>query len=516
MVSRKIKAADKSVTKQPRHELIQVVEAVAREKNIETSEAFYALECAIQKAAKAKYGQDHNIRVTIDQATGEFSVYRVVTVVDVVENPVSEVLLEDARATQPDAEIGFEFTEKLPLFDFGRSAVQGARQIIVQKIREAEREHQYGEFVERKGEILSGIVKHVDYNQVIVDIGGTEGVLQKEDNIPRQTFHIGDRVKALLIDIRPESHGPMLILSRAHNAFITKLFEQEVTEVYDGLVQIMSVARDPGSRAKIAVYSSDNRVDPVGACVGVRGSRVQAVMAELQGEKIDVVLWAADPATYVMNALSLQEVKRMVLDEEEEKIEVVLDNDALSQAIGRRGQNVRLASLLTGWKIAVVSQEDDSARRAIETAARMKTFTENLAVDELIAQLLVSEGFTSVEDIAQSPLEDFLAIDGFDEALARQLHERAVAFVEKQEADFFEKCQAQGVHDDLLTLDELDISMFNKLVDAGIKTREDVADLSSEELLDIVGADALPRAKADSIIMQARESWFAKEEAAAE
>lgn len=508
MASRKIKVVDKSTVKQPRHELLQVVEIVAREKNIDKDEALNALECAIQKAAKAKYGLEHNIRVNIDKETGDFSIYRVVTVVEKVENPISEISLEDAKAIQADAELGFEFTEKLPSFDFGRSAVQGCRQIIMQKIREAEREHQYVEFVERKGEILNGLVKHVDYNQVVVDIGGTEGVLQKEDNIPRQTFHIGDRVKALLVDIRPESRGPMLILSRTHNAFVTKLFEQEVTEVYDGSIKIMSVARDPGSRAKMAVYSPDNRLDPVGSCVGVRGSRVQAVMAELQGEKIDVIPWSSDPATYVMNALSLKEIKRVVIDEEEEKIEVVIDDEFLSQAIGRRGQNVRLASILTGWKIEVVSDTDDTARRTVENAARIKSFMENLAVDEIMAQLLISEGFTSVEDVAQSALEDFIAIEGFDENIAKELRQRAIDFVKAQEASFFEKCQTLKVQDDLLMLGGLDIPMFNKLIESGITALDDVANLSSDELLDIVGRDVLSKLKADAIIMEARKPWF--------
>lgn len=516
MVSRKIKTVDKPAVKQPQHELLQIVEAVAREKNISKDEAFGALECAIQKAGKAKYGQEHNLRAVINRTTGEISVYRVVTVVEQVENPVSEVSLEDARESQPDAEIGSEFTEKLPPFEFGRAAVQGSRQIITQKIREAEREHQYKEFIHRKGEIVNGVVKHSDYNQVVVDIGGTEGAIARADGIPRQTFHPGERVKALLVDIRPESHGPMLVLSRAHNAFITKLFEQEVSEVYDGLVQVMSVARDPGSRAKVAVYSPDNRLDPVGTCVGVRGSRVQVVTDELQGEKIDVIHWSADPATYVMNALSLQEVRRVVIDEEEEKIEVVVDDEQFSVAIGRRGQNIRLASILTGWKISAVSSSDDTKRRSVEMAAYVQNFVEHLAVDEFIAQLLVSEGFTSIEDIAQSSADDFFAIEGFDESVARELHKRAVSFVEEQEKAFFAKCESHNVQDDLLTLSGLDILMFSKLIDAGIKTREDVADLSSEELLDIIGSQALSKERADAVIMEARKPWFEGEEPEAE
>lgn len=511
MTSRKIKAVDKSVIRQPRPELLQVAEVVAREKDIEKEEALVAMESAIQRAAKTKYGLEHNIRAHIDRETGEISTCRVITVVEEVKNSVSEISLEDALMQQPNAEVGFEFTEILPPFDFGRAAAQGARQIIIQKIREAERERQYAEFIGRKGEIVSGIVKHIDYNQIIVDIGRTEGVLKTEDNIPRQVFHIGDRIKALLIDIRPESHGPMLILSRSHNDFLGKLFEQDVTEIYDGLIKIMSIARDPGSRAKMAVYSADNRIDPVGSCVGIRGSRVQAISTELQDEKIDIIPWSSDPATYVMNALSLQEIKRVVIDEEEEKIDVIINDEFLSQAIGRRGQNVRLASLLTGWKIMVVPESEDSARRLAENTARLKSLIDNLEIDEMMAQLLISEGFISVEDIAQSEIEDFTAIEGFNEDLAKELHQRALQFMEEQEQKFFKKCEKFGIQDDLLTLSNLDISMFNKLVDAGIRTRDDVADLSTDELLDILADGTLPRAKADIVIMEARKGWFKDE-----
>jgi N utilization substance protein A len=508
LTSRNTKTVSSSAVKQPRPELLQIAEAVAREKNIEKEESIAAMECAIQRAARAKYGLEHDIRASINKDTGEITVSRVVTVVELVENPMCEISLEDAKKAQPDAELGFEFTEVLPSFAFGRSAAQGARQVIIQKIREAERERHFAEFVERKGEIVSGTVKHVDYNQTIIDIGSTEGVIRSEHNIPRQSFHIGDRVKALLVDIRPESHGPMLILSRTHNDFIAKLFEQDVTEIYDGLIKIMGIARDPGSRAKMAVYSPDNRVDPVGSCVGVRGSRVQSIVSELQGEKIDIVLWSADPATYVMNALSLQEVKRVVIDEEEEKIDVVIADEFLSQAIGRRGQNVRLASLLTGWKIMVVSESDDSARRVAERSSRMKALTESLGLDEMVAQLLVSEGFFSVEDIAQSDIGEFMAIDGFNEDVAKDICQRAVLFVEDQEKKFFEKCEELDIGDDLLTLPNLDISMFNKLIDSGIRTRNDVADLSTDELLDILGEGAIPRSKADAVILDARREWF--------
>jgi N utilization substance protein A len=512
LVRQEESAASKLTTRQPRPELLQVAESVAREKNIDREESINAMECAIQRAAKAKYGIDHDIRVNIDREDGDVTISRVVTVVEEVESPQSEISLDDARQRQPDADIGTEFIENLPSFALGRSAAQGARQAIFQRIRDAERERQFAEFIERKGEIVSGIVKHVDRNQVIVDIGHTEGVIRTEDNIPRQAFHMGDRVKALLVDIRPDAHGPMLILSRTHNNFIAKLFEQDVTEIYDGLIKIMGIARDPGSRAKMAVYSPDNRVDPVGSCVGVRGSRVQAIMAEVQGEKIDIIPWSVDPATYVMNALSLQEAKRVVIDEEEEKVDVVVAEEFLSQAIGRRGQNVRLASQLTGWKIMVVSETDDSARRAAEMASRIAVLKETLGLDDLVAQLLVAEGYFSAEDVALADENEFLEIEGFNSDLAKSIRQRAVVFVEEQEQKFFEKCDTLGVKDDLLTLPNLDVTMFNRLVDGGIRTREDVADLSTDELLDILGEGALPRAKADAVIMDARKEWFSESE----
>lgn len=508
MTSRKIKEVEKPSTRHPRPELLQVAEAVAREKEISREEALGAMEGAIQRAAKTKYGLGQDIRARVDRTTGEITLTRVLTVVKTVEDPLMQISLEEAQKRQLGVEVGVELVEPLPPMDFGRAAAMGARQVIVQKVREAERERQYAEFVGRKGEIISGIVKHVSYSQTIVDIGRTEGVLRSEDSIPRQSFRVGDRIRALLVDIRPESNGPMLILSRTHNDFVKKLFEQEVTEVYDGLIKIMAVARDPGSRAKMAVYSADGRIDPVGTCVGVRGSRVQAVSAELQDERIDIVLWSADPATYAMNALSLPEVRRVVIDEEEDKIDVVTADDFLSQAIGRRGQNIRLASLLTGWKLSVISETDDVARRANENAARVKSLVDALGVDEMMAQLLISEGFLSVEDIAESELEDFASIEGINPEVAKSLHQKAVDFSEEQEQRFFQKCEELGIQDDLLTLPHLDVAMFDKLIDAGIRTRDDVADLATDELLDILSNGALSQEKAETIIMEARKGWF--------
>lgn len=509
MTSRKIKeVVEKPSTRRPRPELLLVAEAVAREKEISQEEALAAMEGAIQRAAKAKYGLGQDIRAHVDRATGEITLTRAITVAEVAEDPLTQISLEEARLRQPGVDVGFEFFETLPPMDFGRAAAMGARQVVIQKVREAERERQYAEFIGRKGEIVSGIVKHVSYGQTVVDIGRTEGVIRAEDSIPRQSFRVGDRIRALLVDIRPEANGPMLILSRTHNDFVAKLFEQEVTEVYDGWVKIMAVARDPGSRTKMAVYSAEERIDPVGICVGVRGSHVQAISAELQDERIDIIPWSSDPATYAMNALSLPEVRRVVIDEEDDKIDVVVADDFLSQAIGRRGQNIRLASLLTGWKLSVISETDDVARRASESTARIKALMDALGIDEMTAQLLISEGFLSVEDIAESEMEDFVALEGLDPKFAKELYQKAVDFAEEQEQRFFQKCEELGIHDDLLTLPHLDVPMFDKLIDAGIRTRDDVADLATDELLDILSDGTLSREKAEAVIMEARKGWF--------
>jgi N utilization substance protein A len=501
-------AAEDTHSSQPRPELLQVAEAVAIEKNIDKEESLAAMECAIQKAAKTKYGNEQDIRARIDRKTGEIVIEKVLTVVEIVENPLNEISLDDAQKQDPGIVLGGELTELLPPLMFGRAAAHGARQIVIQKIKEAERERQFSEFVERKGEIISGIVKHVDNNRVIVDIGHTEGVLRSEDNIPRQTFNIGDRVKALLVDIRPESLGPMLILSRTHNDFIAKLFEQDVTEIYDGLIKIMAIARDPGSRAKMAVYSPDSRIDPIGACVGVKGSRVNAVMTEINGEKIDIVAWATDPAAYVMNALSLPEFKRVVFDEEEERIDVVVEDEFLSQAIGRRGQNVRLASMLTGWKITVIPETEDANRRMVERATAVKSFIETLEIDDMWAQVLVTEGFFSVESIAETDVHDIISINGFSEEFAQDVHKKATLFVAKQEQIFFDKCERLNIDDDFLALPHLDVSMFSKLIDNNICTISDVADLSTDELFDVIGENVLDRDKAGVVIMTARQKSF--------
>jgi N utilization substance protein A len=503
----------KAVVRQPLHELIQVAEAVAVEKNLDVEDVFSAMESAVKKIAETKYGAEHDIRASINRESGEISVYKVLTVVETVENELTEISLEKAKEIQPDAELGSEIFETLPPVDFGRTAACEAREIIMYKIKRIEREHQYAEFIGRKGEIVSGIVKQVDQNHTIIDIGRTEGILRKENSIPRQILRVGDRVKALLLDIRPDADGPMLILSRTNSRFITKLFEQEMTEVYDGIIKVVAVARDPGSRAKVAVYAPDQRVDAVGACVGVRGSRVQAVSSELCGEKIDVVLWSQDPATYVINAFAIQEIKRVVIDEEAGRINVVVDDNFLSQAIGRRGQNVRLVSMLTKWRISVLSEAADSEKRLAENSSYANTLMKTLEIDEMMAQLLIAEGFFTIDDVAQAELEDFVSIGGLDDKTALELKQKAERIVTEQEEYFFKMCKELGVNEDILTLDGLDITMLTKLIESGVRTLCDIADLSDDEMVEIVGEELLSKVDAGSIVMESRKSWFVADNA---
>ena len=415
-----------------RLELLQIADAVAREKSIEREVVIEAIEEAYQKAARARYGADHDIRVHLDPKTGETTITRVVTVVPddympeslvedepAVFNDYAQRRLTDALATDPEAVVGKTYTETLPPFEFGRVQTQMARQVVTGKVREAERERQYEEFKDRVGEIVNGVAKRVEYGNVIVDLGRGEAIMRRDQSIPREAFNVGDRVRGYIYDVRREAKGPQIMLSRAHGGFMAKLFAQEVPEVYDGVIEIRAVARDPGSRAKMAVVSNDSSIDPVGACVGMRGSRVQAVVAELQGEKIDIIQWNSDEATFLVNALAPAEVTKVVMDEEEERVEVVVPDEQLSLAIGRRGQNVRLASQLTGWQIDIMTESQESERRQREFAERTALFQEALDVDEVIAQLLVTEGFASVEDVAYVEPDEIAAIEGFDEDTAR-------------------------------------------------------------------------------------------------
>lgn len=508
MVSRKIKPLEQVVNAQPRHELLQVAEIVAREKGIERDEVLEAMEQAIQKAAKSKYGFEHDIRVEIDRTSGDVTIQRVRTVVEVLEDDLKQITLEDAKKLDQTAAIGDALTEVLPPIEFGRVAAQTARQVIVQKVRDAERTRQYAEFKDRVGEIISGLVKRIEFGNVILDLGRAEGVLRREDIIPRETFRTGDRIRVFVAEINPEARNHLIILSRTHPQFMAKLFEQEVPEIYDGVIEIKSVARDPGSRAKIAVYTADPSIDPVGACVGMRGSRVQAVVNELQGEKVDIIPWSSNPATFVVNALAPAEVMKVVIDEEAQRVDVVVAEDQLSLAIGRRGQNVRLASQLTGWNIDMMTEENEANRRAEETANRSQLFIEALDIDEMIAQLLIAEGFTSIEEITQVDLEEFSNIEGFDEEIAQELKNRAILFVEKRDETFIKRCQELGVEKAVFQLNNLTPALLMALAEAKIKTLDDVAELAGDELIDIVGKSNLSTEQANEIIMAARAHWF--------
>ena len=474
-----------------RLELLQIADAVAREKNIEKEIVIAAIEEAVQKGAKSRYGAHHDIRAAMDPKTGEMALTRHVTVVaddwqpeDELEefNDHAMVRLKDALKRDPEAFVGKEYVEELPPFEFGRVQTQMARQVVMGKVREAERERQYEEFKDRVGEIVNGTVKRVEYGNTIVDLGRGEGIMRRNDSIPREVFNIGDRIRTYIYDVRPEAKGPQVMLSRAHPGFMAKLFAQEVPEVYDGVIEIRAAARDAGSRAKMAVISNDSSIDPVGACVGMRGSRVQAVVAELQGEKIDIIQWNGDEPTFIVNALAPAEVSKVVLDEEAGRVEVVVPDEQLSLAIGRRGQNVRLASQLTGWQIDIITESQDSERRQREFAERTALFQEALDVDEVIAQLLVTEGFATVEDLAYVEPYEISDIEGFDEETAEELQARARDWLDRLAAEQDAKRKELGVEDGVLQVPGVTLPMAVALGEGGVKTVEDLADLATDEI----------------------------------
>jgi N utilization substance protein A len=464
-------------------ELLQIADAVAREKGIEPAVVLAAMADAIQKAAKARYGSENDIRADIDPKTGDTRLLRVVTVVEVVENDNTEVSLPIAQRSNPEAQIGDEIIDELPPVEFGRIATQAAKQVIVQRVRDAERERQYEEYKDRVGEILSGVVKRVEYGNVVMDLGRGEAVIRRDNLIPREVFRNGDRIRAYIQDVRREQRGPQIILSRTDPAFMAKLFMQEVPEIYDGVIEVRAVARDPGSRAKIAVISNDPSIDPVGACVGMRGSRVQAVVGELQGEKVDIIPWSPDSAAFIVNALAPAEVSKVVLDEDTQRIEVVVPDEQLSLAIGRRGQNVRLASQLTGWDIDIVTEADERERRQQEFADRTQAFMGALDVDEMIAQLLASEGFASVEEVAYVPLSEISIIEGFDEDTAEEIQNRAVDYMERLNEQLNAERKSLGVTDDLAGLQGLSPAMLVALGKDDVKSLEDFAGCVPDDLI---------------------------------
>jgi N utilization substance protein A len=514
-----------------RLELLQIADAVAREKTIDRSIVISAMEEAIAKAARARYGSETDVHAEIHPKTGQLSLTRHMLVVEDVENSSNQISLNDAQRANPGAQVGDTIADTLPPLEYGRIAAQSAKQVIVQKVREAERDRQYQEFKDRIGEIVNGIVKRVEYGSVIVDLGRGEAIVRRDEMLPREVFRNGDRVRAYVFDVRRETRGPQIFLSRTHPQFMAKLFAQEVPEIYDGIVEIKAVARDPGSRAKIGVISRDSSVDPVGACVGMRGSRVQAVVNELQGEKIDIIPWSPDIATFVVNALAPAEVSKVVIDEDRERIEVVVPdtNNQLSLAIGRRGQNVRLASQLTGWDIDILTEQEESERRQADFENATRVFMEALNVDEVVGQLLASEGFTNVEELALVDAKELASIEGFDDETAEELQSRAREYLEQQEAELSARYKELGVDDAMRDVPGVTLQMMVKFGENDVKTVEDLAGCATD---DIVGwterkeggepvkhagyldATEMSREDAEHMIMEARvvAGWITRED----
>src|ERR1044072_2577530 len=501
-----------------RLELLQIADAVAREKAIDRGIVIAAMEDAIPKAARSRYGAETDVRGDVEPKTGDLRLTRHMLVVEAVENPSNQITLEDARKHHPAAQIGDPIADPLPPLEYGRIAAQSAKQVIVQKVREAERDRQYEEYKDRISDIVNGIVKRVEYGNVIVDLGRGEAIVRRDELLPREVFRNGDRIRAYIYDVRRETRGPQIFLSRTHPQFMAKLFAQEVPEIYDGIVEVKAVAREPGSRAKIAVISRDSSVDPVGACVGMRGSRVQAVVNELQGEKIDIIPWSMDTATFVVNALAPAEVAKVVLDEDRQRIEVVVPDQQLSLAIGRRGQNVRLASQLTSWDIDILTEQEESERRQAEFEKRTKNFMEALNVDEVVGQLLAWEGFTSVEELAFAELKELASIEGFDEDTAQELQTRAQDYLNQIEAELDGKRTELGVEDALKEVPGITTAMLVKLGENGVKTMEDLAGCATDDLAGwterkdgeakheagFLDGFELSREECEAIIMQAR------------
>ena len=499
-------------------ELLQVADTVAREKNIDREIVLEAMEEAIQKAGRSKYGHDHDIRAKIDRKSGDITLKRYRTIVEEgteIENELVELTPSQAKRIKPDAKPGDEIVDDLPPLDFGRIAAQTAKQVIMQKVREAERARQYLEFKDRVGEIINGVVKRVEYGNATIDIQGrAEALLRRDEALPREHLNNGERVRAIIYEVREETRGPQIFLSRTHPEFMAKLFTQEVPEIYDGIIEIKAVARDPGSRAKISVQSRDGSIDPVGACVGMRGSRVQAVVNELGGEKIDIIPWTDDVASFTVNALQPAEVAKVVLDEDTKRMDVVVPDEQLSLAIGRRGQNVRLASMLTGWDIDIMTEAEESERRAEEFKTRSTLFIEALDVDDVIAHLLVAEGFTRVEEIAEAHIDELVQIEGFEEEIAQELQNRAITFIEAKQKELAGKQSALGLQQDLVEFEGLTPSQILKVGEQDIKTLDDLAGLAGDELVEYLGEGELTEKEANNVIMAAREKlgWFAEDD----
>ena len=491
-----------AITSANQLELLQTAEAVAREKMIDPGLVIEAMEESLARAAKSRYGTEMDIRVSIDRKNGKATFTRVRTVVaeEELENYQAEFTVEQAKQYMADPEVGQQLIEEVPPVEMGRIAAQSAKQVILQKIREAERDRQFEEFKDRVGSIVNGLVKREEYGNVIVDVGAGEAILRRNEKIGRESYRPNDRIRVYIKDVRREQRGPQIFLSRTAPEFMAELFKMEVPEIYDGIIEIKAVARDPGSRAKIAVISHDGSIDPVGACVGMRGSRVQAVVNELQGEKIDIIPWNDDQPTFLVNALQPAEVSKVVLDEEAGKIEVVVPEEQLSLAIGRRGQNVRLAAQLTGLDIDIMTEADESARRQKEFEARTKLFMDNLDLDEFFAQLLVAEGFTNLEEVAYVEVEELLVIDGVDEATAGELQARARDVLEAQNKAALDAARALGVEDSLINFEGLTAQMLEALAKDDVKTLEDFATCADWELAGGWTTDNGERIKDDGVL----------------
>ena len=493
----------------PRIELIQVAETVAREKLIDKEDVILAMEDAIQKAARSKYGLERDIRATINRNNGAISIEQYTYVVEEVEDEATQMSLEEALRRDQSLKIGDYYKKVLPPFDFGRIAAQSAKQVISQKVRDAERLRQFNQFKDRVGEIILGTVKRFDNFSVTLDIGKAEGVIRKDEMIPREQLKPGDRVRTYILNVSEEARGPQIFLSRSCNEFLSLLFTQEVPEIYDGIIEVKGVAREPGSRAKISVYSKDNTIDPVGACVGMRGSRVQAVVNELQGEKIEIIPWSEDPVTFVINSLAPAVPSKVIMDEEAGRMEVIVPDEQLSLAIGRRGQNVRLASELSKWYIDVISESEESEKRQEEISERTKIFIEALDVDDVIAHLIVAEGYSSIEDISNTSIDELNNIEGFEEELSIELKERAQNYVKLENENVEKKLKASGVDSKLYEFTHLSKSDILTLVENNIKTLDDLADLDSEELYTLLGKKVFNNEnEAGEVIMEARKHWF--------
>lgn len=495
------------------NELLQVADVVAREKAIDREEVLTAMEMAIQKAGRSRYGQDRDIRAMIDRKSGQITLEQFTEVVEEIEDEVTQITLDAAKKIDPTLEIGAFIRESLPPLEFGRIAAQTAKQVISQRVREAERARQFAEYQGREGEIVIGTVKRAESYMITVDMGRAEAVIRREDMIPKEIIKQGDRIRAQIKEVREEPKGPQIFLTRAGDQFMAALFTQEVPEIYDGIIEIKGVVREPGSRAKMSVYSHDPSIHPVGSCVGMRGSRVQAVVNELHGEKIEIIPWSEDIVTFAINALAPAEVAKVVVHQDEGRLEVIVPNDQLSLAIGRRGQNVRLASQLTGWYIDILSQSDEYER----FQERSERFMEQLDIDDVIASLLVAEGFVGTEDIAESEVEELIGIQGFDESIATELRNRAIDFVNRETNRINDEMGQFTVADDLMAFAMLNPAMILTLAKNSILTLDDLADLDTEELVGFLSEHGITsEEKAGEIIMEARKHWFDDEEETSE